>query len=457
MNVRTTIILLIIFVALGSYYLFVERNKPSEVEQERLARAVFEMERDSIATFNLTYDGQETRCERSESGWEIVNPVQAKADETAMAALLTQISSLEADRSIPAQEMGSPEDFGLDAPFIEIGLTLSSPADSHWVLVGDKTPTGDAYYSFADTRDEIALISSSTVDNNFKKKPFDLRDKTALEFEVDQVVAMQITHGDVELRMERRKDGPWKLVEPIEARGEDTEINSVLFDLKNAKIREFVDEEPADLSPFGLDDPAAVVKLFIGSGRRLMSIKFGGETDEGGTVYALRSGYSNVVEVDTRILDKVKVDQTDLRRKRILDFESADVAAMSISMGDSLFSCAKDSAGEWTALAPENKPLKKWKMNGVSSQVSFLRAFSFVDEAEPDLKEMGLAEPKVIVTVTLSDSNVVSLDLGGVEDDELFVRAGGQVAKVSDDFLQDMIELVRDPPYVEEEEEEGDE
>jgi len=457
LNVRTTVILLIVFAALGSYYLFVERDKPTEMEQERLARAVFDVERDSIAALNLTYEGLETRCEKGDGGWEMVEPVRAKADETAMAALLERISKLEADRFIPAEEMGSPADFGLDSPFIEIGLTLSSPADSHWVLLGDKTPTGDSYYSFADNRDEIALISSSVVDNNFKKKPFDLRDKTVLEFEVDQVTAMEITHGAVELRMERRKGGPWKLVEPIEARGEDTEINSVLFDLKNTKIREFTDEDPADLAPFGLDDPAAVVKLFIGAGRRLTSISFGNETDEGGTVYALRSGYSNVVEVDTRIMDKVKVDQTDLRRKRILDFEAADVAAIDIAMGDSLFAGVRDSAGEWTALAPESKPLKKWKMNGVSSQLAFLRAFSFVDDTEPDLQRMGLAEPRVIVTVTLSDSAVVSLDLGSVEDDELYVRAEGQVAKVSDDFLQDMIELVRDPPYVEEEEEEGDE
>jgi hypothetical protein len=449
--------LLIVFAALGSYYLFVERDKPSEQERERLARAVFQVARDSIRTLDLEYEGIAIRCERSDGAWEMVRPVQAKSDETAMAALLAEISKLEANRFLPAEETGSPEEFGLDDPFLQVAVTTSASPDSHWIQIGDQTPTGDAYFSFVNDRDRIVLLPSSTVDTNFKKKPFDLRDKTVLDIDVGQVVGLEISHDEVRVGAERRKGGSWKLVEPIEAKGEDTEINSVLFDLANAKVREFVEEEPQDLSLYGLDEPAATVKLRIGAGRSLRSIDFGVETDEGGMVYAKRSGYSSVVKVDERLLDKVDTDFAELRRKKILDFATTDVVALSVTMGDSLFSCVRDTVGEWTAVVADSTPLKKWKMNGVASQVGFLRAFSFVDDPEPDLERMGLEKPQVIVTVTLTNSTAVGLELGAVEEDELYVRAEGQIAKVSDDFLKDMIELVRDPPYVDEDEEEGDE
>ena len=455
MGIKTTIVLLAVLAALGAYYFFVERHKPSEQEMEQQARAVFQLDRSNIKSLEIAYAGDEIRCEKGESGWAMVSPVQAKSDETVVAALLTEISKLESDRVLSTAEAGRPEDFGLDDPDLRVSVTLSDPPDSHWVLVGDETPTGDAYYCFVDNRESIVLIPSPTVSIHFKKKPFDLRDKTALQFDIDQVVGLELSHDNVKIRGERRKGGPWKLVEPIEAKGEDTEINSVLFDLQNAKVREFLDEEPNDLAGFGLEEPAATVRLRLGAARTLASIKFGKETDEGGTVFASRSGYSNVVKVDKRLLDKVKTDFSDLRRKRLLDFATSDVASIDISKGDSLFSCVRDSAGEWTAIVPENRPLKKWKMNGVASQLSFLRAFSFVDDAEPDLGRMGLAEPQLTVTVTLMDSTATRLELGAVEEDEIYVRAEGQIAKVSDDFLQDMAGLVRDPPYVEEEEEEG--
>lgn len=457
MSVRTTIILLVIFAALGSYYIFVERGKPTEQEVERLERAVFQVERDSIRTLDIAYEGEEIRCEKGGLGWEMSAPVTAKSDETAMGALLSQISNLEADRFLPAAETGTPDEFGLGDPFLEIAVTLSAPPDSHWIQIGDQTPTGDAYYAFVNDRDRIVLLPSSTVDGYFKKKPFDLRDKTVLEMEVGQVVGLEISHGDVNLRAERRKGGPWQLMEPTEARGEDTEINSILFDMANAKVREFVEEEPQDLLPYGLDDPVATVKLRIGAARSLKSIDFGAETDEGGTVYALRSGFSNVVKVDERLLDKVRTDISDLRRKRILDFATTDVAAFEISMGDSSFSCVRDTLGEWTAAGPDSMPLKKWKMNGIASQISMLRAFSFVDDPEPDLERMELGEPQVIVRVTLTNAPPAELELGAVEDGEVYARAEGVIAKVSEDFLNDLIELVREPPYVEEEEEDGDE
>jgi hypothetical protein len=457
LNIRTTIILLVVFAALGSYYFFVERGKPTEEEKARLERTVLKLDRDKIDALDLSYGGDDIRCEKEDGQWEMLRPVRAKADETAIAGLLAEISKIEADRILEGQEAGTPEQFGLDNPMVQMAVTTSDPPDSHWVAIGDETPTGDAYYSFVDERDRVVLIPSSTVDASFKKKPFDLRDKTVMGFDVGQVVGIELSHDNVTLRAERRKGGPWTLVEPMKAKGDDTEINSVLFDLENAKVREFLDETPQDLSIYGLDKPAATVKLWVGAANTISSIDFGKETEEGGTVYARRSGYSNVVKVDKRLLDKVKKDFADLRQKRLMEFATSDVAAIAITMRDSLFSCVRDSSGDWTAVVPESKPLKKWKMNGVSSQLSSLRAFSFVDEPKPDLAAMGLVKPQVKVTITLTDSSAAGLEIGAVEGDEVYVRAGGEIAKVSADFLKDLTKLVRNPPYVEEAEEKGDE
>ncbi len=450
MNLRTTLILLLIFLALGSYYVFVERNRPTEQEIERREKSVLRFEREAAQALEIQYGGEDIRCIKSDEGWEMVRPVADKCDETAVAAVLASLASLKADRFLDA-EGAELENFGLDDPSIRISVASYSPPDSNWLFIGAETPTGDTYYSMANGRDSIALVPSSTVNSSYKKSAFDLRDKKVLDFEVGPTRGLEILYDDVKFTCERIPDRPWQIREPFRAQGDDTEINSVLWDLENAKVREFIDEPSEDLSEYGLDDPAATVKVFVGAGRSLMRLDFGDEAEEGGVVYAKRRGRSEVVKVDKRILDKVKTDPSDLRQKRLLDFATSDVTAIDISMVDTTFSCVRDSTGEWHTAPPNSRPLKKWKMNGVSSQISFLRAFSFIDEPEADLSGTGLLEPQVKIVVTLSDTGAAVIDLGAVEGDELFVKTDKQVAKVSGGFLDDMRDVVRNPPYEEEE------
>jgi hypothetical protein len=451
LNLRTTLILLLVFLTLGSYYFFVERKKPTEQEKEKQEKSVLHFDRLAMQSLEIAGEGESIRCVKTDKGWEMQRTLAAKCDEAAVASVLASLSSLQATRFLPADSTSLAQ-FGLEEPSIRVAVASSSPPDSHWLFVGDETPTGDAYYAFADGRDRVALIPSSAVDANYKKSPFDLRDKAVLDFTVAQTRGLEIDYDHMKIKCERATtSAPWNLAEPITASGDDTEINSVLWDIENAKVRKFIDQETADLSAYGLKNPAATVRVYIGAGRTLKKLDFGAETEEGGTVYAKRLGQPGVVMVDKRLLDKVKKEPIDLRQKRLFNFATTDIASIEISMGDSAFSCVRDTTGEWFASGAEHRHLKKWKMNGVASQISFLRAFSFVDNPKQDLASAGLSSPQVTVVVTLSDTTTATLELGSVEGDELYVRAGGQIAVVSAGLLHDMKDIVRNPPYVEEE------
>jgi hypothetical protein len=451
LNLRTTLILLLIFLTLGSYYFFVERKKPTEQEKEKEEKSVLHFDRMAMQSLEIEGAEADIRCVKTDAGWEMTRPLAAKCDEPAVASVLASLSSLQASRFIAADSTSLAQ-FGLEEPSIRVSVASSAPPDSHWLFIGDRTPTGDDYYSLADGGDRVALISSSVVDANYEKSAFDLRDKTVLDFTVGQARGLQISYDDTKIKCERvTPERPWNIVEPIKTGGDDTEINSVLWDIENAKVRDFIDEEPSDLSAYGLDPPAATVRVYIGAGRTMKKLDFGKETEEGGVVYAKRLGRRGLVEVDKRLLDKVKVEPIDLRQKRLFDFATTDVDSMAISMGDSTFSCVRDTSGEWYTEGPEPKHLKKWKMNGVASQISFLRAISFVDNPNQNLSAIGLSNPQVKVLVALTDTTTAELGLGDVQGDELYARADGQIAKVSAGLLDDMKDIVRNPPFVEEE------
>lgn len=450
MNVKTTIILLLVFLALGAYYVFVERDKPSEVELERLEKSALQFDRFGIESFELAAKGDDVRCVKIEDKWEMQRPVEAQCDASVIASMLESLSSLQAERFLSVDS--TPLDqYGLEEPSIRVSVASSAPPDSHWIEIGDKTPTGDAYFAFVDTRDRIALLPSSTVDGKLQMGAFDFRDKTVLDFEVAQARVLEIEYGDTRIVCERAFEQPWDITKPIQARGDETEINSILWDLENAKVREFLDRPAEDPALYGLKNPAATVKVLVGAGKSLRRLDFGDEAEEGGVVYAKRSTQRNIVKVDKRLMEKVQTELMDLREKKLMDFAAGDVAAIEIAMGDTTFSCARDSSGEWSTTGPESMALKKWKMNGVASQLSFVRAFSFVDDSDPNPARMGLDVPQVTVVVTLNDSSEVSLDLGSAKGDEVYVRARGQYATISGGFLTDMKDILRNPPYVEEE------
>lgn len=450
MNLKTTLILLLIFLALGAYYLFVERGKPSDEELERIEMTALQFDRAGIESFELRQDEEDVRCIRAGEEWEMRRPVEAQCDETLIASILESLSSLQAERFLEADSTSLGQ-YGLEDPVIELSVASSSPPDSHWIWIGDKTPTEDAYFSLVDRRDRIALLSSSTVDGKLKAKAFDFRDKTVLDFEVADARVLEIEYDDTKIRMERAFERPWNITNPIQGKGDETEINSILWDIENAKVREFIDDPAEDLAVYGLDKPTATAKVLIGAGKSLRRLDFGDETEEGGLVYAKRTRHDNIVLVDKRLLEKVQLELIDVREKRLFDFAADDVSAIEIVMGDSAFSCARDTTGEWTTGEPENMSLKKWKMNGLASQLSFLRAFAFVDEASPNIARMGLDLPQVRVTVSLYDSSEATLDLGAADGDEVYVFAGDQYATVSGGFLGDLKDILRNPPYVEEE------
>jgi hypothetical protein len=435
---------------LGAYYVFVERDKPTEAEIERTEKSALQFDRAGAESFELETDESDIRCVKVEDEWEMRRPVQAKCDASVVASVLESLSSLQADRFLPADSTSLGQ-YGLVEPSIRIAVTTSAPPDSHWIEIGDKTPTGDAFFAFVDERDRIALLSSATVEGKLEMKAFDFRDKTVLDFEVAQVRMLEIDYDGTKIACERDFEKPWNITKPIKAPGDETEINSILWDLENAKVREFLDDPAADLAVYGLKKPAATVKVYVGAGKSLRRLDFGNETEEGGVVYAKRMNRKNIVEVDKRLLDKVRAELMDLREKKLVDFAAGDVAAIDITMGDSTFSCARDTSGEWSTVGPDAMPLKKWKMNGLASQLSFVRAFSFVDESSPNPARMGLDTPQVTVVVTLNDSSRVSLELGAVKGDEVYIRTGGRYATVSAGFLSDMKDILRNPPYVEEE------
>lgn len=144
--------------------------------------------------------------------------------------------------------------------------------------------------------------------------------------------------ADMTLRLEQGA-GRWDLVRPFAARANPSLAYSLLMILSQARATAFPDDQPADLTPYGLDRPWFEIALELGPGRSERLYFAAGAQLEGGVSaqdllgediwFVRREGLPNVFRVDASLLrsltqpalELVDANLFSVRREDLLRFE----------------------------------------------------------------------------------------------------------------------------------------
>ncbi len=169
---------------------------------------------------------------------------------------------------------------------------------------------------------------SSSLHSSATKKLFDFRDKNVLEFQRDQLKAMNILTKGKEYVLEKATDD-WNVKKPFESRADNTEVNSIVGDLEFAKVEEFVDS-PAELKTYGLASPAVRVDLFLGDNRARKTLLIGNKIDT--NYYAKDEARDAVFKIKEDLFKKLDFESTKIRDKKVLRFERANVKQIDIKV-----------------------------------------------------------------------------------------------------------------------------
>src|SRR5207248_11603730 len=91
-------------------------------------------------------DAEPLQLAKSNSGeWQITQPKQLRADESAVSGVLSTLSSLNSERMVE-DKASDLKNFGLDHPTLEVDLG-EKDNKSQKLLIGDDTPVGNAVYA----------------------------------------------------------------------------------------------------------------------------------------------------------------------------------------------------------------------------------------------------------------------------------------------------------------------
>lgn len=215
-----------------------------------------------------------------------------------------------------------------------------------------------------------------------------------VEQEAIDAISLHTTDG-VDVKLER-VDGAWRITSPIAFPADEFAADGLAAALSSI-LSESVIEDPREPSVYGLDDETRVVRFSAGGEDH--ELRGGDKAPVGANAYASVGGSDAVDIVESYRVESLRKSFDDLREKRIARFDAASVEGLTLSWPEGRVVLERDDDG-WAMTAPIQGRADDTTVDGVLSDLSFLRADGFVDEPTPE-QSAALEPPAFSARISL--------------------------------------------------------
>jgi hypothetical protein len=431
----STIALIVVLAGLGAYIYFVDSKRPASttVEGEAAREKFFTVESDKINEIRLTVKGQSMLLRKEESGWKMIEPIAVDADPPEVLGMAQAISSIESVREV----VDNPSDlaqFGLAEPPIQVEFKAEGGASGSFKL-GNKNPQQSEVYAMKGGGNTVVLVSSFQ-ESSFNKEPFALRDKRILKFDREKADSLALVRDGNSMQL-ARSGSEWKVVKPVEARTDYSTIEGFLTRLSSANMSRLVEENPKDLSKYGLDKPVMTVTIGAESAKTVLEV---GKTENDQT-YAKDASRPMVFTVDTTLQADLNKSFDDYRKKDLFElrpFYTAKLRAVLDGPGGTKtyefekVPPAKEGASEtWkvTRVGGASHTADPAAMDDLLNKLVAIKAESFVTGNT----RTGLDKPALVVSASYDDGKFERVRFGAVDNNAYAARDGeAGVAKIDE-------------------------
>jgi uncharacterized protein DUF4340 len=434
MKWKNLVIVVTIFAALSAWVYFYEikgeKKREEAVEKEK---KIFQFEEKDIAQITVKNAEGEFVLQKDKDNWKLAQPLATKADKSSADSLASDIAQAKTERSLDDPNPNF-KNFGLEPAVVKLTVKLGS-GQTHQLELGDKDFSSSSVFARIPGQNKILVLSSS-LHSSATKKLFDFRDKNVLEFQRDQLKAMNILTKGKEYVLEKASDD-WTVKKPFQSRADNTEVNSIVGDLEFAKVEEFVDSA-AELKTYGLASPAVRVDLFLGDNRARKTLLIGNKIDT--NYYAKDEARDAVFKIKEDLFKKLDFESTKIRDKKVLRFERANVKQIDIKLADKEFSFFRGSDDKWKMNKPTGHQGKFISEYKIFWPLEDLEGKELIDNANLTDAKYGFAIPSAQIKVVDKGGKTSEVVLGKLDKEQIFVKtnSGATVYKVEKKILEDL-------------------
>ncbi len=197
---------------------------------------------------------------------------------------------------------------------------------------------------------------SNKVQEANKDRPDPNAPPKIIDVDKDSLVRVEIRKKDQPPTvLEKGADGNWKLTAPEPLAADQNAVSSLVSTVAELESNRLIEEKAADLSPYGLSQPAVEVIAQRKEGGNI-KLLIGDETPTGSYYFAKLDNDPRVFTMAS--WNKTSIDKTpwDLRDKRLLTFDSDKLTRVELTAKNQTVEVGKNAKNEWQIVKP--RPLR---------------------------------------------------------------------------------------------------
>ena len=407
MKWKSTLVLLLLTIGVGTYVSLYDLKQPTSGERERRAKRIMAIDPAAATRLTLTMPSGVVTLERRGDVWRL-SPEGVRADETRVSGLLDALNPLTAERVLTGTA-GRPLDeaaFGLSPAVGSIAVTAEGRTTT--LQFGDAPAVGGGRYVKLVDQPQVYVVRTTALDDADQPRPL-YRDPLLLRFPSWAAEALRVTAPDRAFSIERREDA-WQITAPLIDQADRGEVTTLLNRLAGLRVERFLDETPAveRVPEYGFDHPTAEITLTTqgpppaapGAARTAVTTTvFIGKPmpDAAGLVYAKRSDEPALYAVAASEVQALLADPHGLRAKSCFNFFAGEVAKVELRQGEAGWTAVKRD-GHWVE-GTTGAGLAAEPIASFLSTAADLRLSGFLEEAPADVARYGLEPPRATIAI----------------------------------------------------------
>lgn len=451
MRTKVTLTLLLLCIALYAFIFYFDHDIAVEPSQGA-ARRILGPEVDAVERLEIVNDILAAPVSLVKRGpdWFFAGTGGWPANSNAVQRILSELQFLEHETSFEVAKLAdagqSLADYGLEQPALVLRFGREAPTTE--LRVGAVTQVANRLYVLSPDGRRIHVVGRSLADS-FRISLDELRADTLFTVPVFEARSLSLqlpSPGNLRVRVSK-SGGRWIFETPIQTRADKSAVELTINRLNTLRVRAFVDNPAIDDAATGLANPDLRITLEGNSRRETLLL---GRAAPGTLPvrYAKLEDRAQVftVEADPSLVERLINAQTDLRERRVLEFDPARLTSIDIrSPSRPDLSLQRLETGAWQVVARASdsgalpQPPQTADAQFVERLVASLealRAEVFLSDAPSaaELENWGFNRPEREIVlnfappgggVPATGSIALALAVASEREGRLFARVGG--------------------------------
>lgn len=391
MKLHRVLIAAVVMTALLFFYLWDKRRVEQQFIEEAADARVFVFAQDQVARVTMRSDLGEFSFERRGGEWWMTSPVEFRAENTAMDALLGNVlGSKRTAQFIPENDT----QYGLDNPAATLTLHLAAGNDRLDWAIDFGTSQARMGRVYARVHGEpYAFSVGDWVLNQLRRQRLDWRSRaiTSGFSATPQRIRVVSPRGDVEFC--RQGEG-WELRSgPLHTLADRAIVDRALDVLQNGRFTTMDDAPTSSTTELGFDQPRLRVwiddALVLTAGRLFEAEKQIAIEQPGGAV-----GF-----VPSSMFGDFLRRPAEWSSKRLLWMDEAGFQSLSATSGSTVLQLERTDSGAWQFTGMPDVPINAQRLQSYLSLLAEPLAMQYLGDANDAalLSQYGLERPSLTV------------------------------------------------------------